>query len=436
MSKAKSTFPSRRQFLKGAAAAGAAAVFPNLVPGRALGLQGAVAASERITMGFIGIGKMAKGHLGAFLDDKGVQVLAICDVEQTRREIQAKRVEEYYEAVNDSAYKGCADYNDYRELCARNDIDAVLIATPDHWHALPAIEAAKNGKDIYLEKPFTYSIAEGRAVVNAVNKHERILQVGSQQRSDNAFRRACELVRNGRIGRVHTVYVNVGGPPVPCDLPAEPVPAGLDWDFWAGPSVWTTHNSKLAPPESYDGWPAWRDYSEFAGGGMTDWGAHHFDIAQWGLGMDHTGPMKVEPPEEGGRGLVYTYADGTRMIHGSVTDRAGVEWIGENGRIRVNRSQYLEAEPGDILDEPLGENDIRLYESSNHKNNWLDCIRSREQPICPPEVGHRTVTICLIGNIAYKLRRPLEWDPDKEAFVNDMEADSLVAPASRMPWAV
>ena len=212
-----------------------------------------------------------------------------------------KRVEAHYaQQSGQGSYSGCANYLDFREICARSDIDAMLVATPNHWHALATIEAARNGKDVYCEKPLSRAISETKAMVDAVRRYDCVLQVGSQQRSDTAFRHACELVRNGRIGKVHTVHVNVGGCPEEDNLPEEPVPDGLDWDFWLGPCPWRPYTSVLAPPESYSGWPRWRYYRPYAGSGMTDFGAHHFDIAQWGLGMDHTGPGRSALPRRQG----------------------------------------------------------------------------------------------------------------------------------------
>jgi len=439
VSKKNATRIDRRGFLKRTAlAAGAAAGFPYIVPGSALGRDGTIAPSNRITLGFIGIGKMAKGHLGSFLNDRGVQVLAICDVERVRREAQAKRAEEFYaHREGASSYRGCETYHDFRDLCARKDIDAVLVATPNHWHALAVIEAARNGKDLYCEKPLARAIGETQAMVKAVRRYGRILQVGSQQRSDTAFRTACELVRNGRIGKVHTVYVNVGGPPEEDYFPAEPVPDGLDWDFWLGPCPWRPYSSVLAPPESYDGWARWRYYRPYAGSGMTDFGAHHYDIAQWGLGTDDTGPVEVHYPDgkEYTR-LTYVYANGIKMIHGGGVDGSAVQWIGEDGWVAVNRGQFLETEPAHLKHEVIGPNEIRLYNSPNHKNNWLECVRNRQEPICPVEIGHHTATVCHIGNIAYRLKRSLRWDPDQEVFVNDAEANRLLSFPMREPWQI
>jgi len=427
---------TRRSFLKHAMTATAAIGLPNLAPGTALGLSGATAPSERITVGFIGMGKMAKGHLNSFLNDRTCQVLAICDVERGRTEGHARLTEEHYgKRDGKGSYKGCSAYGDYRELCARADIDGVIISTPNQWHALNAVEAARQGKDIYLEKPMARTIGEGQAVVKAVRRYGRILQVGSQQRSDTAFRFACELVRNGRIGKVHSVHVNVGGPPVEDYLPAEETPEGLDWDMWLGPCPWRPYSSVLAPPESFGGWPEWRYYRPYAGGMMTDFGAHHFDIAQWGLGMDGSGPVEIYPPDDADyTTLTYKYANGVVMYHGGGKPGCAVEWIGESGKVRVNRGQYLETEPDTLRMESFGPSDIRLYNSPNHRENWLEGIRTRREPICTAEIGQSTGVVCHIGNIAYWLKRPLKWNPDTEQFVDDAEANRLLMRPMREPW--
>ncbi len=424
----------RRGFLRRGGTALAAAVFPSIIPATALGREGILAPGDRINLGFIGMGKMAKGHLGSFLGDGRVQVLAIADVERHRRERAAGRVNQYYaERAGAGGYQGCMQYGDFRELCAREDLDAVVIATPDHWHALTAIEAARNGKDIYLEKPMTKTIGEGKALVRAVKHYGRILQVGSQQRSDSTFRFACELVRNGRIGKVHTVHVNVGGPPEDDYLPPEPAPEGLDWNFWLGPAPWRPYNSTFAPPESFDGWPNWRGYRDFAGGGMCDFGAHHYDIAQWGLGMDHTGPVEVQYPDGGGN-IAYVYANGIVMHHGGGCEGAAVEWIGDQGRVSVNRGQFLKTDPPGLAHETIGPNEIHLYASDNHKDNWLEAVLTRREPICTVDIGHHTANICNMGNIAYWLKRSLKWDPENEVFPGDPEANRLIGRPMRSPW--
>ncbi|NUM53238.1 MAG: Gfo/Idh/MocA family oxidoreductase [Candidatus Hydrogenedentes bacterium] len=421
----------RRRFLRAAAAS---FVLPNIITGRALGADATTPASERLTIGFIGMGKQMGGHIGTFLGRDQCQVVAVCDVESLRLEKSKARVEEHYGKKSGEAYSGCAAYGDYRELLARNDIDAVVIATPEHWHALNVIDAANAGKDIYCEKPLSHTIHEARAMANAVRRNGVVFQTGSQQRSERVFRVACELVRNGRIGKLNTVHVNVGGPPVDCYLPAQAAPETLNWDMWLGPAPYRPYNEDIAPPMEYEGWPNWRSYRDYAGGMMTDWGAHHFDIAQWGLGMDESGPVEVYPPDDTHERLTYVYANGVIVQHGGGSGgKAGVEFIGDAGRVMVNRG-YLETDPAHLINELAGPNEIRLYESNSHADNWLECIRTRRKPICDVEVGARTITVCHLGNIAYHLERPLKWDPVVERFVGDEEANRNLAKAMRSPW--
>jgi predicted dehydrogenase len=431
---------SRRRFLKQAALMTAGAVgAPYIVPGKALGKQGAVAASNRIAVGLIGLGAMGKGHLGAFRNDDSVQVVAICDADRTKRENCTKQTNEFYAKKNNQgSYDGCKSYLDFQELCARPDVDALVIATPDHWHALVAMEALRNGKDVYLEKPMTHTVEEGKALVKTVRRYGRILQVGSQQRSDRSFRFACEMVRNGRIGKVTEVYGNVGGSPISdAQLKADPVPDGLDWDRWLGPAPWRPYSAELAPPDPFAGFPNWRSFRDIGGGGQCDFGAHHYDIAQWGLGTDDTGPVEVLYPDgKENKLLTYVYASGIRMYRGCLHDKAATEWVGTEGKVRVNRGAWLETDPDTVKTIPIGPNEIHLYWSEDQKNNWLESIRTRKEPICPVEIGHRTATICNIGNICYYLRRSLKWDPVKEEFVNDPEANRLLGYAMRSPWRI
>ena len=281
---------SRRSFVTAAGTTALTLGMPAIVPARALGREGKAAASERLTLGFIGMGKQNGGHLRFFLRKAETQVLAVCDCDTTRREHARKQVDEHYakEKTKGSETKDCQGYNDFRDLLKRGDIDAVVIATPDHWHAIQIIEACKAGKDIYCEKPLTLTILEAKTVIEAVKKHSRVLQTGSQQRTefDGRFRKACEYVRSGRIGKVQTVHAGLGGPSRPCDLPEEPMEPGLDWDLWLGPAPKRPYNSILSPRGVHDYFPNWRSYIEYSGGGMTDFGAHHFDIAQWGLNRD------------------------------------------------------------------------------------------------------------------------------------------------------
>ncbi len=428
----------RRGFLKRSAGALAGmTAFPYIVPASALGADGATAPGNRLTIGLVGMGKQMGSHFGAFLGRDDCQVVALCDVERKRLELCQQRANEHYAAATASGeYNGCDIYGDFREIAARDDIDAVIIATPDHWHALISIAMLKSGKDVYCEKPLTLTINEGRAIVNAAREYGRIFQTGSQQRSEANFRYACELVRNKRIGEVHTVHVNVGGPPVECYLPEQPVPEGLDWDFWLGPAPFRPYNADIAPGLDYDGWPNFRAYRDYSGGGMTDWGAHHFDIAQWGLGMDNSGPVEIIPPD--GKDypyLTYKYASGVTMYHGGGKAPAGVEFIGPGGSIRVNRGA-LESDPPGLIGEPIGPTEIRLYESPGHHQDWVNAIRTRTRPICDAEIGHRSATVCHLGNIAYWFKRPLRWDPDKEKFLDDDEANRMCQRAMRSPWSL
>jgi predicted dehydrogenase len=423
---------TRRDFVKSAAVTAFAA--PLIVPRSALGADDKPAANQRLTLGFIGVGTMNRHHLGQFLGINEVQILAVCDVDTTRREHAKKTVEDRYaQAKKNGQFKGCAAYNDFRELLARADIDAVVIATPDHWHAIPVLEACKAGKDIYCEKPLSLTIREAKAMMDAVRKYHRVFQTGSQQRSDNEFRLACELVRSGRIGKVQAVHVNVGASSRPCDLPEEKAEPGLDWDRWLGQAPKRPYNSVLSPRGVHQHFPDWRNYREYSGGMMTDWGAHHFDIAQWGLGMDNSGPVTIIPPQDpkAVTGLRYLYANGVEVIHQG--GNRGVHFIGSAGTITVDRG-YISSKPEGIVKEPLGAKDVHLYKSPGHQRDWLACVKSRKRPICDVEIGARSVTVCHLGNLAYWNHRTLHWDPKEWQFVNDAEATKWLDRERREPW--
>ncbi len=392
--------------------------------------KGRAAPSERITMGCIGVGNMGKGNLGAFLGRGDVQIVAIADVKAWEREGQKKRVEAHYANQTGRDYKGCAVYNDFRELLARDDIDAVMIATPDHWHALVAIEAARQGKDMYCEKPMTLTQREARALANAIRRYGRVFQTGSQQRSSGEFRQACELIRNGRIGRVERINVDVGGPSRECWFPTQPIPDGLDWEMWLGPAPWAPYNEERGSGSYGGGWRQVRDYS---GGGMTDWGAHHFDIAQWALGMDQSGPVEVHAPDGADYPrLTFLYANGVRMEHGGGMGN-GVLFHGTEGRLFVTRGK-LQTWPETIQQEPLGANDVRLFKSPGHHANFIDCVRTRQRPICDVEIGCRSVTVCHLGNIAYWTRTAFHWDPVKEEIPDNAAAARWLDRPRRGPW--
>jgi predicted dehydrogenase len=420
---------SRRRFLHLLAAGAAPAVLA-----AARGAEAPRAPSDRIHLGIIGMGTRARQLLGSFLGAPDAQVVAVCDVVRQRREHARQLVEDHYGRQKDkSGSQGCKAYTDFRDLLGRKDIDAVVICTPDHWHEVPCVLAARAGKHVYCEKPLTLAIAQGRRIVDAVRKARVVFQTGSQQRSEfgGKFRLACELVRSGRLGKLHTIRVGVGGPPVPCDLPVQPIPEGTDWDLWLGPAPERGYNEVLCPRGVHSHFPAWRNYREYAGGGLADMGAHHFDIAQWALGTDHGGPVKIEPP--GGKattGLKFTYANGVAMFHGSPS---GCTFAGTDGTLYVDRDR-MESRPEAILKEPLGAKDMHLYPATDQVRNWLECVRSGKETICPAEVGQRSAAICHLANIGYQLRRPLRWDPVKEQFVEDAEANRLVDRVPRPAW--
>ncbi|MHC4517408.1 MAG: Gfo/Idh/MocA family protein [Planctomycetota bacterium] len=423
---------SRRDFIKRAAGAtAAAAAFPYVVPGSVLGAGGRTAPSDRIVIGFIACGKQSKHLMRSFLNASGTQVVAACDVDKLKLERGKGIVEKHYAEKGNGSYKGCDTYGDYRDLLARADIDAVVISTPDHWHTITSNEAARAGKDIFCEKPLTQTIAEANAMIHAMRKYSRVFQTGSMQRSSWNFRFACELVQNGYIGDIKHVTVGVGGPPADKPLEPLPVPDYLDWDMWVGPSMWRPYHSELSPHLSQDVFPHWRNHSWFGGGGMTDWGAHHFDIAQWGLGMDGTGPVEIIPPNGNDvKDLTYRYANGITMTRGKAN---GILFEGSEGKIEVNRG-YLKTWPDSLKNQQIGADEVHLYDSKNHYADWLDAIRKRTKPICDVETGASTVIVCHLGNIAYKLQRPLKWDPKASTFIGDDEANRLISRPMRSPW--
>jgi predicted dehydrogenase len=418
---------NRRDFIRIASAAGI--VTPLLIPSHVWGAK--TPPSDRLTMGFIGMGKQNRYLLGKFLH-KDIQVVAVCDVDTTRRESAKQIVEAAYAQQTGTAYKGCAAYNDFRELLARKDIDAVSVATPDHWHAIIVVAAAKAKKDIYCEKPLSLTIPEARAMVKGVRKHKRVLQTGSMQRSSPEFYKACTLVRNGRIGQIKQVIVDVGTSSRWCDLPEESMEPGLDWNMWLGPAPLRGYNSILSPRGIPKEFPNWRSYREYSGGGMTDWGAHHFDIAQWGLGMDDSGPVTIIPPEDphAMTGVRFIYANGVEVLHGK---SGGVLFIGTEGQILVNRGKF-KITPEGLDKDPIPENGVHLYQSTDHYQDFLDCVKTRKRPICDVEIGCRSVTVCHLGNMAYWYRRTLHWDPVKERFVGDAEANTWLDRKRREPW--
>jgi predicted dehydrogenase len=418
---------SRRRFLKTTVATAAA---PFILPSRVWSAP--VNPSDRISVAFIGTGKQAGGLIGGFLGNKEVQCVAVCDVDTTRREAAKQRIEEHYSKQTGSAYKGCESYVEYEKIMARDDIDAVVIATPDHWHAPISLAVLKAGKDVYCEKPLTHTIHEAVTLINAVKTTKRILQTGSQQRSSREFRIACELVQNGVIGKVMRVDAGFGAPPRPCDLPEEEMEAGLDWSRWLGPAPMRPYNQILSPRGLHNHFPKWRDYDEFSNGYVGDWGAHHLDIAQWGLGHDGSGPVEIVPPagqQRPNNGGILKYADGTEVTH---TGGNGVTFFGDKGKILVNRGQFelwwgetkedrefisvnqvLKAE-----EKYLTEGTKRLYNSKGHTPDFIESIRTRKPPICNVEVGAGTAICCHLLNIAYRSGQTVKWDPAKRELIS------------------
>jgi predicted dehydrogenase len=428
---------TRRRFLKQAAALGGGIVAaPCLIPRHVLAAPGQPGANDRIGIGGIGIGRQGSGRIKAAGSE--ARVVAIADVNLPR----AQKMAEPY---------GGAAYQNYKELLDRKDVDAIITATPDHWRALVCIHACQAGKDIYAEKPMTLTIREGRLMVQAVRKYGRVFQTGSQQRSDAKNRYGCELIRNGRIGKIQTVIGNNYPSPWECALPGQPVPDGLDWDMWCGPTEVVPYHTDLYTPRANPGWISFRPYS---GGEMTGWGAHGLDQIQWALGMDETGPVEIwvegdkynpptySEPESRARGekicsspmIFYRYANGVTVKLDNGNPGGGI-FIGDKGKIEIFRSRVT-SNPAELVQEPITDSEIHLYKSDDHMQNWLDCIRSREKPIADVEIGHRSTTVAHLGNIARWLGRKLRWDPEKEIFPGDDEANSYIDRPRRKPYAL
>lgn len=422
---------SRRSFLKAAGLAGAALGFPTLVPSSCFGQN---APSNRIGMGLIGHGLMMGGHQGHMLGRDDVQVLAVCDVHRDRRENAKKAVERAYANKQGAAYKGCEAYLEFERIMERKDIDAVVIVTPDHWHAPISVMAMRSGKDVYVQKPMTLTIREGRIMSDVSKQYGAILQVGSQQRSERAFRKASELVRNGYIGKVHTAYASLGEFAPPRTLPEQPIPDGFDYDRWLGPTPWYPYNEARVKGDYGGGWRCFWDYGSRKNG---DWGAHHFDIIQWALGMDDSGPVEFIPKGyEGTEYQTHIYADGTKVLKNH-PDMKGhmIRFIGEKGEVLVSRGDQLDTTPVSLKSKSLGSNDVQLYAvTGGHEDNWVQCIKTRKPPICTAEIGHRTATICHLSGIAERLKRPLKWDPAKEQILGDEYASRWMDRPRRAPY--
>jgi predicted dehydrogenase len=422
---------NRRGFLRRATGMAAGAIaFPYVVPSSALGNAGSVAPSNRVVMGSIGVGSMGTGDMQGFLNKKEVQYMAVCDVDKGHRD-NAKAIVDKKNGNSD-----CATYLDFRELIGRGDLDAVALALPDHWHSIPAIAAARAGLDIHAQKPFARTIREGRAMCEAVKRYGIVWQTGSQQRSEENFHHACELVRNGRIGKIEKVEVGLptgGGSDV---KEVQPVPPGVDWDWWLGPAPWVPYRGIMH-------WD-WRWMMDYSGGQLTDWAGHHIDIAHWGMDTERTGPVEIEGkgeyPKDGiydvpitykftckyANGMIMTVADDKQIPHGT-------KWYGDKGSVYVLRG-HIESDPASVLNEVIGPDEVQLYKSRDHKQNFLDCVKSRKETIAPAEVGHRSISVGLLGEIAMLTEAKLKWDPDKELFDDNDAANRLLSRSMRAPW--
>jgi predicted dehydrogenase len=411
-----------------------------VIPSSALGLAGTVAPSNRIVIGCIGMGIRGTQLLEGLFGQKDARVVAVCDVYETQRQKAKGIVDRHY------GDDGCAAYNDFRELCGRSDIDAVSIASPDHWHLLHSLEAARNGKDLYTEKALGLSVAEDKALRAVCRRYGTVFQWGTQQRSDANFRFGCELVRNGRIGKLKTILVGVPHDFAFPNQPTQPVPKDLDYEMWLGPAPWAPYTyQRCRPWNEKESWAIWYHISDYCLGGIGGyWGVHHVDIGQWGHGSDDSGPVEIEGtavfPKDGLADCAtswkvrHTYADGVTMIYmDEAQSKHGVTFQGSEGWVHVTR-QGIWAEPQSLLTSVIGPDEIHLTESKGHQRNFLDAVKTRGPTICPIDVAVRTDTICHLTDICTRLGRKLRWDPQKEDFINDPEASRMLSRPMRSPW--
>ncbi|MGB7395746.1 MAG: Gfo/Idh/MocA family oxidoreductase [Pricia sp.] len=449
----------RRKFMNRTALGTAAMVgFPSIVPASVLGKD---APSNKINIGQIGCGRIARGH---DIDDTiafdDARYVAVCDVDSKRMEDAKKWVDNFYKKkTGKDKYMDTKTYGDYKEMLLNKDIDAVVISTPDHWHAQPAMEAALAGKDIYLQKPTSLTVKEGQQLRKAVQDSGVILQVGTQQRAMPQFRVAAELVRNGRIGKVHTVKIGLPGDPAGSEAPEMPVPSNLDFDMWLGSTPEVPYTEIGVHPQDDYSRPGWLRIRNYGAGMITGWGQHHYDSAAWGMDTELTGPVSVESLAEfpksglwnvhGDFFVKHEYENGM-TVYTSGGYPNGVKYIGEDGWIFVSRGDYqasasdpvdqeksakaLNASDPKILESKIGDNETHLYTIDDQHGNWLECIKTRKAPISPIEKGHKACVVCLISDIAMQLPRKLEWDPDKEIFLNDHEANSMLSREQRKPY--
>ncbi len=438
---------NRRQFVQRVALATSAAALPTIIPASALGRGRRPAPSDRITMGFIGMGSMGMNNLRGFISKEDVQVVAVCDVNRSGTNYAGQDAkgwepaqqyvnETYADGAGAASYSGCDAYQFFWQLLERDDIDAVCLALPDHWHGYMTVAAAKAGKDIYGEKPLSRTIYEGRKMVDAVRKYDVVFQTGSQQRSDERFRHACELARNGYLGDIQKVYSRVGGISKPVPDGEEPIPDGFLYELWLGnapQAPYTAARVSGAYRTDEGAWRAWRPYSA---GHVADWGAHNYDIAQWGLGTDHTGPLHVLSAEEGEEDeLTLIYESGIPVIKKEGPHEGMVQFVGTEGWVGVSRGDIWASDES-LLSVEMKPSDTHLYRSDDHRRDFLNSVKNRTRPICDIEIGHRSSTICLLSEIVMRTGRSLTWDPAKEKIVGDEEASSLLTREMRAPWIV
>lgn len=455
---------NRRDFMKTGIKGGVATTlamtgFPTIVPASVFGKN---APSNRLNIGAIGVGRISRDHdMAETIKYDNARIMAVCDLDSKRLTDGKKYVNDYYSKKLGKPYDGVTMYTDHREMLLNKDIDGVLISTPDHSHAYLGIHAVEAGKDVYLQKPASLTIAEGRALSNAVHRTGRILQIGSQQRSSTQFRYAAELVRNGRIGTLKKVYVGLPGDPGGDEEPEMPIPANFNYDAWLGSTPYVYYTEKRVHPQHDYSRPGWLRCEQFGAGMITGWGAHHVDCAHWGMDTEYTGPIeisgKADFPTKGlwnVHGLFTTeglYANGVRMIISNELPN-GIKFEGTEGWIFVTRGNYkasanepvvntanakaLSASNDKIITSVIGANEINLYRSDEQHGNWLDCIRTRLQPISPVEVGHRSCSTCLLHHMVMKVKRTLHWDPMNERFINDDEANSMLNRPHRFPYEV
>lgn len=449
----------RRKFISYSVTAAAGTIIvPTIIPSSVMGKN---PPSDMINIGWIGCGRQGAGDISATMRFNTAMVVSCADVDSKRATLGKQLIEGFYtKQTGNSNYVNVKTYADYKELLLDKSIDAVMITTPDHWHSQPAIEAALAGKDIYLEKPTSLTIKEGRLLSDVVKRKKVILQVGTQQRSSDQWRYAAELVRNGRIGKLQTVKIGLPGDPSGPEAAEMPIPKNLNYDMWLGstPEVYYTE-IRVHPQNSISDRPGWLRCEQFGAGMITGWGQHHFDSAAWGMDTELTGPVSIEAvaqfPKSGLWDVhgdfmsIAEYRNGVTMLTSGGYPN-GVRYEGTEGWIFVTRGNYtatasdpvivdanakaLDASDPKILTSVIGPNEIHLYESNSQQGNWLDCIKSRKDPISPVEIGHRACTVCLVTHIAMKLGRKLNWDSDKEMFINDSEANSMLSRPQRAPY--